>query len=236
MELPALHRNGSIFPIELSLSAGKSGEHDFVLAVIRDISERKADEEALRATEELYRSLVDNIGKGIALIDIDYNIKQVNPELVSLSGRPAKSSINMKCYREFEGRESVCPFCPGYRVISSGCADEVETRRNRPDGSSFEARVQAFPIFGNDNSVTGFIEVVEDITDRKRMEDEILKHFEARLQAERQENESAQLAAQATQLASIGVIAAGITHEINQPFSAIQMHANTLQYLIGERK
>ena len=68
------------------------------------------------------------------------------------------------------------------------------------------------------------------------MEDKILEHFEARLKAERQENESAQLAAQATQLASIGVIAAGITHEINQPLSAIQMHANTLQYLIGERK
>ena len=236
IELPGLRCDGSVFPIELSLSAGKSGEHDFVLAIIRDISKRKADEEALRETKERYRSLVDNIGMGIALIDSDYNIKMVNPEQVRITGKPAEKLINMKCHREFEGREEVCPFCPGRRALNSGSPDAVETRRMREDGGSFEARVQAFPIFGNEKTVTGFIEVVEDITDRKRMEDEIQEHFEARLQAERRQNEAAQLAAQAAQLASIGVIAAGITHEINQPLSAIQMHANTLQYLIGERK
>ena len=236
IELPALRCDGSIFPIELSLSAGKLGDYKFVLAVIRDISRRKSAEEALRETKERYRSLVDNIGMGITLIDRDFNIKMVNPEQVNMSGKPAEKLLNMKCYEAFEGRESVCPFCPGRRALNSGFPDEIETRRYYDDGSSFEVRIHAFPIFSKDNQVTGFIEVVEDITDRKRMEDEIQEHFEARLQAERRENESAQLAAQAAQLASIGVIAAGITHEINQPLSAIQMHANTLQYLVNEKK
>ncbi|MBC8204455.1 PAS domain S-box protein [bacterium] len=237
-ELNINRKNGSQRITFISAAPWMNEDSEFqgAIGLIIDKTEQKRIENALNESEERYRSLVDNIGMGIALIDSDYNIKMVNPKQVSMSGKPAEKLINMKCYREFERREAVCPFCPGSRALSNGSPDEVETRRTREDGSSFEARVQAFPIFGNDNTVTGFIEVVEDISDRKKMKDEIQELFEARLQAESRQNESAQLAAQAAQLASIGVIAAGITHEINQPLSAIQMHANTLQYLIREKK
>lgn len=68
------------------------------------------------------------------------------------------------------------------------------------------------------------------------MESEVQEHFEARLRAERMQHEAAQLTAQATHLASIGVIAAGITHEINQPLSAIQVHADMLLYLMEKKR
>ncbi|NQS98058.1 MAG: GHKL domain-containing protein [candidate division Zixibacteria bacterium] len=60
--------------------------------------------------------------------------------------------------------------------------------------------------------------------------------FEARLEAEKKQEKVLQMAAKAANLASIGVIAGGITHEINQPLSAIQVHTNTLLYLVEEKK
>ncbi len=54
--------------------------------------------------------------------------------------------------------------------------------------------------------------------------------FQARLEAERKETEAARLAEQSSRLASIGVIAAGITHEINQPLNAIKVTADSILY------
>lgn len=52
VELPGLRRNGEVFPVELSLSEGWLGGKRFVLAIIRDISERKRAEEGLRQMQE----------------------------------------------------------------------------------------------------------------------------------------------------------------------------------------
>ena len=65
----------------------------------------------------------------------------------------------------------MCPHCPGTKAMETGKPGEVETSGVRDDGSTYAARVQAFPIHGSDGRPEGFIEVVEDITDRKREQD-----------------------------------------------------------------
>ena len=191
---------------------------------------------ALRESVERYRLLVENIDLGVTLIDSDHNILMVNGAQGRMFNKPVEDFVGKKCYWEFEKRKEICPHCPGVLAMANGHSAEVETEGVRDDGSRFSARVQAFPIRAKDKSIAGYIEVVEDITERKRMEDYLREHFETRLEAEKKRLEAAQLAAQAARLASIGVIAAGITHEINQPLSAIQVHANTLLYLIEEKK
>ncbi|MDX9755769.1 MAG: transporter substrate-binding domain-containing protein, partial [bacterium] len=59
IELQAIKRDGSAFPIDLSLSDGSFGKERFVLAVIRDIRERIQAEQALRESEQKYRELVE---------------------------------------------------------------------------------------------------------------------------------------------------------------------------------
>lgn len=54
--------------------------------------------------------------------------------------------------------------------------------------------------------------------------------FDARMEAEKKHSEAVQLAEQSARLASIGVMAAGITHEINQPLNAIKVTADSIQY------
>jgi len=64
-----LHKNGRQFPVEVSLSSGKAGNALFYCAIVRNISERKKTEEALRESEERFRVLAESLPEGIIAID-----------------------------------------------------------------------------------------------------------------------------------------------------------------------
>ena len=127
----------------------------------------------VRETEERYRSMVDSINHGVNLIDTDHNIVMVNAVQGRKFKKPIHEIIGKKCYREFEKRDEVCPHCPGVRAMATGKPEEVETEAVRDDGSRFNVKIQASPIFAKDGTMTGFTEVVEDITESKRAEEEL---------------------------------------------------------------
>jgi PAS domain S-box-containing protein len=126
--------------------------------------------EALRESQERYRALVENTVLGITVIDTNYKIITANTMLAKLFNKPASDFVGKNCFREYEKREAVCPHCPGVRAVASGKTTEVETQGVRDDGSRFYVRNHAIPFFGPDGVVKGFIEIVEDITERKKTE------------------------------------------------------------------
>ncbi len=121
-------------------------------------------------SKDHYQSMVDGINLGVNLIDTDHTIVMVNAVQGRKFKKPIDELIGKKCYREFEKRDEVCPHCPGVRVLATGKPAEVEAEGVRDDGRRFDARIQAFPTVGQDGTVTGFIEIAEDITERKQMD------------------------------------------------------------------
>ena len=172
-ELVAKRKDGSLFDVQLSASTvtDESGQPICMMASFVDITERVLVAEALRKSEERYRTLIDNIDLGINLIDSDHTIIMVNATMGEKYKKPVSEMIGKKCFREFEKRDAVCQHCPGVQAMATGKTRGVETEGVRDNGSRFHVRLQTFPLIGQDGRATAFIEIAEDITARKQIEE-----------------------------------------------------------------
>ena len=166
-----------------------------------EIEERRRAEEALRGSEERYRLLINNIALGVALIDSDHTIVMANPTHGKFLNKPISELVGKKCFREFEKRDVICPHCPGVQAMATRQPAEVETEGIRDDGSRIAVKVLAFPAFGKGGRVTGFVEVVEDVTEKRKLRAE-LQH--------------------AQKLEAVGTLAGGIAHDFNNLLTTIQ--------------
>jgi PAS domain S-box-containing protein len=130
---------------------------------------------------EQFETPVSDTEPGMNLISVDFDLVMVNRANERLYGKSMVALLGNKCYREFEKRDEPCPHCPGRLALETGVAQEAETTGLRDDGTRFAARIKAHPVIGPDNRPTGFIEIVEDITELKRAES--LASIDGQLQA-----------------------------------------------------
>jgi PAS domain S-box-containing protein len=119
------------------------------------------------------RAVLDAVDVGITLIDSDFTILTANRKEAEIVGHGLDQLIGKKCYREFEGRADVCPGCPGAKAMADGRPAEREISLQRTDGWGFSVRIKASPIFDAEGRPVAFVEVVEDVRQRQRAEQQL---------------------------------------------------------------
>ncbi len=152
-----------------------------VVAISNDISDRKKMENALRKSEEIFRSLSENLSVGLAMISKDMEVLTVNPKMREWFPDGNFSSCP-QCYQVFNSppAHGVCANCPVARTFFDGKTHHYERETTTAIGKRYFA-ITATAITDAEGEITAAIEMVDDITERKNTESILLQ---ARQQAE----------------------------------------------------
>jgi PAS domain S-box-containing protein len=135
-----------------------------------DVTERRNAEQDLIQSEEKYRSVVENIGIGVAVISPKMEILALNNQMRKWFPN-IEDSKNPICYKSFNRppREHVCSYCPTTKSLRDGQVHQAVTET--PSGDEVvNYRIVSSPIKDNDGKVIAAIEMVEDVTEHERAE------------------------------------------------------------------
>ena len=145
-----------------------------ILGVMRDITERKQMEEALRQSEEKYRNILENIQEGYFEVDLAGNFTFFNDTVCRVTGYPKEELIGMN-NRQYTDKEELKKVFEAYnKVYKTGEPNrEFGWQITRKDGA--KRYIEGSISLQKDSSgkPTGFRGISRDITERKRMEDKL---------------------------------------------------------------
>ncbi|MCX6128641.1 MAG: ATP-binding protein [Proteobacteria bacterium] len=163
--------------------------------------------DTLEFVEDLKRrwmSTVDAIIDPLMLIDNNFNVLQANRATGSLAHQDVKEVIEQKCYKIFASRSSPCPGCRLLESIEAKKPLNFELNQVYA-GRTYEVNTQ--PIYNSQGEFEGSLHIYRDRTLAKQMQNQLIQH---------------------EKLASIGLLAGGIAHEINNPLAGILLFSQML--------
>ena len=178
-EFKTLHKDGHYVYASVSGRVVQEENDTKIVGILKDVTERKRAEEALKESEEKYRSLVDNTGAGVAITDIEGRFTLVNKALCRMVGYSG-SELMGQPFADFLHPEDIGRLLQLFRgsFEDPGSELHLEFRAIRKDGSVVHC-YSSPTISRRDGEITGFNAIIYDITEHKRAE-EALKSSEER--------------------------------------------------------
>ena len=209
----------------------------------KEIDERKRTERWLLESEERFRSYFEQGLVGMAILSPDRDWIETNGRLSKMLGYPelelplaSWTELTHEADRDAEKRH--------FQRIDEGLVSgfTLDKRFLRKDGKTVTASVWVRASGDVEDTLKGILVLVEDISDRKKAEEEALASQRQILDMERLEKEHVQeeLAKakdrliRQTRLVSLGQISAGIAHELRNPLSAVRMAIYYLKRTVPE--
>lgn len=166
IEVQALHRNGTLFPVEVTITSNKVQGSYYFTAFLRDITLRKRSER----DQALLASIVKSSDDAIISKTLDGTITSWNASAERLFGYKAEEAIgqhiSLVIPEERLGEEDEIK-----ANISMGKSlDHYETVRQRKDGQFIDISITVSPILDASGKIIGASKIARDITDRKKSE------------------------------------------------------------------
>jgi PAS domain S-box-containing protein len=147
---------------------------------------------------------IDALVDPLAIVGTDYKIRKANKAMAKLGEVDVKAVVGRNCYEVFAKRKSPCPGC-AMQDAATKKSSTVYELDNARDERFFEVTSQ--PLYDSAGELDGIVQIYRDRTDAKRMQEQL---------------------AQQDKLASIGLLAGGVAHEINNPLGGILIFSQML--------
>lgn len=173
-----------------------------------DITEKKQSETALKESEKMYRTLLSASPQGILILDMKRIISNISDITVEIFGAAGTNEIIGRDFfslipdKEFGNIKSILS-----KTLSEGLVQNEEVTLEKKNGNLFVGEISATLIQGEDGKPKAYMVVIRDISQRKMMEQQLL---------------------QSERMVSLGEMASGMAHEINQPLLSIQFGIENL--------
>jgi len=200
--------DGTRFPVEVSTASVEIDGQRWVLSIVRDIGDRKRAEEALREGEAKFREAFHGATLGIALVDAGGGFVEWNEALERMFGYSGEEFAALR-FQDLLHPEDRAGSVAAFTAIVRGERDhnDMERRYLHKDGRTIHLHYRVGALRDSSGRFHRAIGIVEDVTAQVELEAE-----KRRMQAQ---------LALTDRMASLGTLAAGVAHEINNPLSYV---------------
>ncbi len=185
--------------------------------VLRDITETRLLSEKLRSSAAEWQATFDAISDLVMILDPQYRILRINAAAARFFGLPMEQLVGSSCYALMHGTDCPIAGCPCQKTLETTLSAGMELFH---EGSGRWLFLSTDPLRDAAGRLIGAVHVGKDITERKRVEAELLQ----------QRTELAH----ATRVSTIGQLATSLAHELNQPLGAILRNAEAAELFLQD--
>jgi len=198
-EITHLRKNGNhvVFEISGIPLFDSTGNFKGFVGINKDITERKQAEEKVRSAAEEWRTTFDSITDFVSIHDRDNRIVRVNKAFADAHKTTPKEFIGKVCHQLVHGTKEAPANCPHRKTLKTGKPATIEVF---DPNLGIYVQESTSPIFDKKGKVAGSVHIAKNITEQKRMEEQLML---------------------TDRLASIGELASGIAHELNNPLTSV---------------
>ena len=194
-----IRKDGTVFPVELRtfLLRNEAGEPTGMWAIVRDVTERKRAEAALRVES----AALNAAANAVVITDREGHIEWVNPAFETLTGYSAEEALG-KNPRELvkSGQHDRAFYAGLWDTILAGRVWRGEIVNRRKDGSLYTEEMTITPVPDESGGISHFVAIKSDVTERRRLEEQLRG---------------------AQKMDAIGRLAGGVAHDFNNALAVI---------------
>lgn len=194
---------------------------DMGLRIMERTSELQLANKELHEVNAMNQALLQAVPFPMGIVDEQGTILSLSPRLEALVG---KEAIGEKCWLFYKDNKEQCLDCPLKKGISLGQTEVIEA--NGAFGGKIFSISHTGILFQGKKAL---LEVYQDVSERRRQEEELRNAYE------KLKTMQAQLV-QSAKMASLGQLAGGVAHEINNPLTGVLNNIQLIKMELAEKK
>lgn len=186
-------------------------------------------------SERFLQTALDGIHDCISIVDKNFQIIFVNEAASRRAGKNWRSLLGNKCYAQLWGKNTPCENCVTGKVFETGKPQQIIKGTIGTDGRKYFMEHFVFPITGKEGTVEYTVEIFRDITERKLLEEEreqqrleLGKRIRELRHAYEELKSLQNQLLQSEKMASIGILASSLAHELDTPLATISGYCELL--------